>query len=145
MTRMTRMTGLGGVRANRRIVFHGLGALGVAAALAGCAGDDGDGTNEQVASGAELTTTDQVPVGGGIVLTDQKVVVTQPTEGKFKAYTAVCTHQQLLVTSVEDGVIHCSNHGSEYDAATGEVTRGPAPSALAAVEIKVKGDKILKA
>ena len=86
-----------------------------------------------------------MPVGGGIVLTDQKVVVTQPTEGEFKAYTAVCTHQQLLVTSVEDGVIHCDNHGSEYDAATGEVTLGPAPSALAAVEINVDGDKILKA
>ena len=49
------------------------------------------------------------------------------------------------MTSVEDGVIHCANHGSEYDAATGEVTRGPAPSALAAVEITVKGDKIVKA
>lgn len=141
------MSGLGEVRANRRIVFHGLGALGVAAALAGCAGDDGDGGGDggdQVESGAELTTTDQVPVGGGIVLTDQKVVVTQPTEGEFRAYTAVCTHQQLLVTSVEDGTIICSNHGSEYDAATGEVTGGPAPSALATVEIDVEGDKILK-
>lgn len=142
------MSGIGKVRANRRIVFHGLGALGVAAALAGCAGDDGDGGDgggDQVDTGAELTTTDQVPVGGGIVLTDQKVVVTQPTEGEFKAYTAVCTHQQLLVTSVEDGVIYCKNHGSEYDAATGEPNLGPAPSALAAVEVTVDGDKILKA
>ena len=142
------MSRIGEVRANRRIVFHGLGALGVAAALAGCAGDDGDGGgdggDDQVEAGAELTTTDQVPVGGGIVLTDQKVVVTQPTEGEFKAYTAVCTHQQLLVTSVEDGVIHCANHGSEYDAATGEVTGGPAPSGLAVVEITVDGDKIVK-
>lgn len=142
------MSGLGQVRANRRIVFHGLGALGVAAALAGCGGGDdggngGDGGDE-VESGAELTTTDQVPVGGGIVLTDQKVVVTQPTEGEFMAYTAVCTHQQLLVTSVEDGTILCANHGSEYDAATGEVTGGPAPSKLATVAIKVEGDKILK-
>ena len=142
---MTRMTGFGEVRANRRIVFHGLGALGVAAALAGCASDEGGDGEDAVESGAALTTTAEVPVGGGIVLTDKQVVVTQPTEGKFKAYTAVCTHQQLLVTSVEDGVIHCSNHGSEYDAATGDVTRGPAPSALAAVEITVKGDKILKA
>ena len=141
------MSGLGEVRANRRIVFHGLGALGVAVALAGCGGDDGDGDSggDQVEKGAELTTTDQVPVGGGVVLTDQKVVVTQPTEGDFKAYTAVCTHQQLLVASVEDGVIHCDNHGSEFDVATGEVTLGPATSPLAAVEITVDGDKILKA
>ncbi|KAA1429238.1 Rieske (2Fe-2S) protein [Nocardioides antri] len=142
------MSGLGEVRATRRIVFHGLGALGVAAALAGCAGDDGDdgeGGGSGVESGAELTTTAEVPVGGGIVLADEKIVVVQPTEGDFRAYTAVCTHQQLLVTSVEDGTIHCSNHGSSYDAATGEVTGGPAPSALSSVEITVEGDKILKA
>ncbi len=143
------MSGIGGIRANRRIVFHGLGALGVAVALAGCAGDDGgdEGGDElggnDVESGVELTTTDQVPVGGGIVLTDQKVVVTQPSKGEFRAYTAVCTHQQLLVTSVEDGVIHCDNHGSEYDAATGEVSRGPAPAGLAAVEVSVDGDRIV--
>jgi Rieske Fe-S protein len=144
MTRATRMTGIGEVRANRRIVFHGLGALGVAAALAGCGGGD-DSSGDEPESGAELTTTSEVPVGGGIVLTDQKIVVTQPAEGNFKAYTAVCTHQQLTVTSVEDGVIHCANHGSEYDAATGEVTQGPAPSALAAVEITVDGNRIVKA
>lgn len=138
------MSGVGEVRANRRIVFHGLGALGVAAALAGCGGSD-DTSDDEVESGSALTTTEQVPVGGGIVLTDRKVVVTQPTKGVFKAYTAVCTHQQLLVTSVEDGTIHCSNHGSQYDAATGEVTLGPAPSALAAVEITVDGDQIVKA
>lgn len=140
------MSGIGEVRANRRIVFHGLGALGVAVALAGCGGgEDDSGGGDDVESGAELTTTSEVPVGGGIVLTDQRVVVTQPTEGEFKAFTAVCTHQQLTVTSVEDGTIHCANHGSAYDAATGEVTQGPAPSALAAVEITVDGDKIIKA
>lgn len=137
--------GIPEVRATRRIVFHGLGALGVAVALAGCAGGDDGSSAEEVESGAELTTTDQVPVGGGIVLTEAKVVVTQPTEGEFKAFTAVCTHQQLTVTSVEDGTIVCSNHGSEYDAATGEVTQGPAPSGLAAVAITRDGDRILKA
>jgi nitrite reductase/ring-hydroxylating ferredoxin subunit len=137
--------GLGEVRANRRIVFNGLGALGVAAALAGCAGGDDDSGGDEVDAGTVLTSASEVPVGGGVVLTGPRVVVTQPTEGDFKAYTAVCTHQQLLVTSVEDGTIHCSNHGSQYDAATGEVKRGPAPSALAAVKITVDGDRIVKA
>lgn len=132
---------------HRRIVFSGLGALGVAAALAGCAGgdDDGGGSTPTVDAGAELATTAEVPVGGGIILTDQKLVITQPTEGTFKAFTAVCTHQGLLVTSVEDGTILCANHGSSYSAESGEVEGGPAPSALAAVEIDVQGDKILAA
>jgi nitrite reductase/ring-hydroxylating ferredoxin subunit len=140
------MTGVREVRASRRIVFSGLGALGVAVALAGCAGgDDSSGGGAEVASGTELTTADEVPLGGGVVLPDQKIVVTQPAEGQFEAFTAVCTHQQLLVTSVQDGIIHCANHGSEYDAATGDVKLGPAPSALASVEVEVKDGKVLKA
>ena len=135
---------IGQVRASRRIVFHGLGALGVAAALAGCAGGD-DGSDEKLASGTELTTADQVPVQGGVVLVDQKVVVTQPTEGEFRAFTAVCTHQGLLVGEVENGVIHCDNHGSEFDFSTGEVTQGPATEALATVAITRDGDRILTA
>ncbi|QSR26579.1 iron-sulfur protein [Nocardioides aromaticivorans] len=131
---------------HRRIVFSGLGALGVAVALAGCAGsgDDG-GSTPTVDAGAELASTSEVPVGGGIILTEQKLVITQPTEGEFKAFTAVCTHQGLLVTSVEDGTIKCANHGSSYSAETGEVEGGPAPSALASVEIDIQGDKILAA
>lgn len=129
---------------SRRIVFSGLGAIGVAAALAGCGGGDSDeGSDPSVESGAELVATSEVPVGGGIVLTEEKIVVTQPTEGEFKAFTAVCTHQSLLVTSVADGTIKCDNHGSSYSAENGEVAGGPAPSALAAVEIEVKDGKVL--
>lgn len=136
---------LGEVRASRRIVFSGFGALGVAAALAGCAGsgDDGDDAEPSVASGAELASTTEVPVGGGIILADEKIVITQPTEGDFQAFTAVCTHQGLLVTSVEDGTIRCDNHGSSYDAASGDPKGGPASGPLAPVGIKVDGDRIL--
>ncbi|MFJ9315875.1 Rieske (2Fe-2S) protein [Pimelobacter simplex] len=134
------------VRVPRRFVFSGLGALGVAVALAGCAGgDDGGSGKPKVAAGDELTTTDEVPVGGGIVLTDAKVVVTQPTAGKFEAFTAVCTHQGLTVTSVADGRIQCAHHGSSYSISTGEVEGGPAPSALASVAIKQDGKRILAA
>lgn len=129
---------------SRRIVFSGLGAIGVAAALAGCGGGDSEeGSDPSVESGAELAATTEVPVGGGIVLTEERIVVTQPTEGEFRAFTAVCTHQSLLVTSVADGTIKCDNHGSSYSAETGEVAGGPAPSRLAAVEIKIEGDRIL--
>lgn len=135
------------VRASRRIVFSGLGALGVAVALAGCGGSDSDGGGAAptVDSGAELASTADVPVGGGIILSDEKIVITQPTEGTFEAFTAVCTHQGLLVTSVEDGKILCANHGSSYSAQSGEVEGGPAPSALATVAIDVKDDKIFAA
>jgi Rieske Fe-S protein len=132
-----------GFRPTRRIVFHGLGAIGVAVALAGCAGDDSE--SEPPASGTQLATVDEIPVGGGLILGDQKIVITQPTEGEFKAFTAVCTHAGNTVTSVEGGQIQCSFHGSTYSAETGAVEGGPAPSALAKVAIRVDGDQVLTA
>ena len=137
----------GAVRTSRRVVFSGLGALGVAVALAGCAGSDDEGGagEASVEAGTELAGTADVPLGGGVVLPDRKVVLTQPSEGEFVAFTAVCTHQQLTVTSVADGEIKCANHGSSFSAETGEVLGGPAPSALAEVAIRVEGEKILAA
>lgn len=132
---------------SRRIVFHGLGALGVAAVLAGCGGSDdsGSGSSGAPAAGAALATTAEVPVGGGVVLADQGIVLTQPTEGDFKAFSASCTHEGNTVTGVEDGTIECSFHGSSFSAETGEVEGGPAGSPLSAVAITVDGDQILAA
>lgn len=52
-------------------------------------------------AGAVVGTTSDVPEGGGTVFREQKVVVTQPEAGDFKAFTAVCTHQGCLVDRVE--------------------------------------------
>ena len=84
-----------------------------------------------------------VPVGGGIVLADEEAVLTQPTEGEFLAFTAICTHAQCLVTSVSDGAIHCPCHGSQYSIEDGSVTGGPAPAALTEVDLTVQGDRIV--
>jgi Rieske Fe-S protein len=51
--------------------------------------------------GQVVGTTADVPEGSGTVFKEQKVVVTQPEAGDFKAFTAVCTHQGCLVDSVE--------------------------------------------
>ncbi len=134
---------MSGPLTSRRVVFQGLGALGVAAALAGCGGA---GTPAKPAeAGTALATTSEVPVGGGVVLTDKRIVLTQPVEGEFKAFTAVCTHAQNTVTGVSDSVIECNFHGSRFDAATGEVLEGPASSPLAEISITVEGDQIRSA
>ena len=128
---------------SRRIVFQGLGALGVAAALTGCGG--GGESAPAPETGTALASTNEVPVGGGLILSAEKIVLTQPTEGEFKAFTAVCTHSGNTVTDVKDLVIECAFHGSHFDAGTGEVLDGPAADALAAVAITVEGDQILSA
>ena len=130
---------------SRRIVFHGLGAIGVAVALAGCGGGDDDSGSAAPEAGAALATVDEVPVGGGIILADEGIVITQPTEGEFKGFTSVCTHQGNTVTSVENGQILCSFHGSSYSAETGVVEGGPATSPLGEIAIKVDGDQLVAA
>jgi Rieske Fe-S protein len=89
-----------------------------------------------------LTTTSDIEVGGGAIFADQEVVVTQPTKGEFKAFSAVCTHQGCLVASISDGTINCDCHGSRFSIGTGEPESGPATSALGEVTIAVTGDRI---
>jgi len=90
-----------------------------------------------------LATTAEIPVGGGKVLTAQKIVITQPQVGTFHAFTAICTHQGCIVNAVSGGTINCPCHGSEYNINNGSVVRGPAPLPLAAVAIKVAGASIV--
>jgi Rieske Fe-S protein len=94
---------------------------------------------------AVLTKTSDVPVGGGTVLTDKKIVITQPQSGTFHAFTAVCTHAGCTVGSVASGTINCPCHGSRFNISNGSVVNGPAASPLAAVNIKVQGTSIVQA
>ncbi|MFF6778306.1 Rieske (2Fe-2S) protein [Streptomyces sp. NPDC012637] len=89
-----------------------------------------------------LARTSDIPVGGGTVFKDAKVVVTQPARGEFKAFSAVCTHQGCLVNKVADGTIDCPCHGSKYRIADGSVVAGPAPRPLPAEEIDVSSGTI---
>ena len=78
-----------------------------------------------------------------MVFSDAKIVVTQPTAGQYKAFTAVCTHMQCLVTKVENDTIDCPCHGSKFNASDGTVANGPASRPLAPVTITVQGGNIL--
>lgn len=80
-----------------------------------------------------------------MILTGPKIVVTQPTSGTFKAFSAICTHQGFLVTDVAGGTITCNHHGSRYSATTGAVEQGPAPAALAEVAVTVKDGQVVRA
>ncbi|MFJ8887258.1 Rieske (2Fe-2S) protein [Streptomyces sp. NPDC102402] len=138
------------MNARRRTVL----TAGAAALVTGCgsSGDgDGGGTEESspVASGspsapgdAELTTTADIPAGGGKIFKDRKVVVTQPAAGEFNAFSAVCTHAGCIVSSVSDGTIDCACHGSRFSIEDGAVEQGPATRALPAERITVEGDSI---
>jgi Rieske Fe-S protein len=92
-----------------------------------------------------LTSTADIPVGGGTVFADQQVVVTQPTAGEFKAFSSTCTHRGCTVGEVAGGTINCRCHGSRFAVADGSVVRGPATSPLAEKNIQVEGNSIVLA
>jgi nitrite reductase/ring-hydroxylating ferredoxin subunit len=133
----------------RRGALAGIGVVGVAVAVAACGGGSG-GTSGSGGSGAggssggstALGTTSEIPVGGGKIFTAEKVVVTQPTKGEFKGFSAICTHMGCTVDKVADGTIDCPCHGSMYSVTDAHVVHGPAPKPLPAKNIKVANGKI---
>jgi Rieske Fe-S protein len=92
--------------------------------------------------GTLLGMASAVPVGGGMVYTDAKVVVTQPSKGEYKAFSAVCTHVGCLCNQVAGGTINCPCHGSKFKITDGSVVAGPAPAPLAGKTVTVTGGKV---
>ena len=151
-----------------------LGALGVtaASALAACGDDEtatsgtpssdssspsasesespagGGGKKDKGDSGSgatPLVATADVPVGSGVILKDQELVVTQPTKGTFLAFSAICTHQGCPVGTITGDQILCPCHGSVFSTEDGSVVQGPAGGPLPPVEVSVEGDQVVQA
>lgn len=148
--------------ATRRGMLAGVGLVGLASAITACgavtssstpaAGNAGTtpaapassaagGASSSTATNA-LTATSKIPVGSGMIFPEPQVVVTQPTAGEFKAFSAVCTHMGCIVNQISNETIDCPCHGSQYSITTGAVVAGPAPRPLPAKQIKVSGDSI---
>jgi Rieske Fe-S protein len=147
-------------------VLAGVGLVGLASAITAC----GAGSSSSAAAGNAATTpaaagsttasgaaaggasgsagtkalaaTSEIPVGSGMIFPGPQVVVTQPTAGEFKAFSAVCTHMGCIVNQISNGTIDCPCHGSQYSITTGDVVAGPAPRPLPAKQIKVSGSSV---
>jgi Rieske Fe-S protein len=72
------------------------------------------------------------------------VVLTKDPAGTVHAVSATCTHQGCTVGAPRDGIVSCPCHGSQFDAVTGRVLRGPATRPLPAVAVRVQGDQIVR-
>jgi Rieske Fe-S protein len=142
------------LRIPRQKVLLGAGLGLVAAVVAACStyGKKPEASAETTTSAAAPTTggaapqakpiakTSDVPVGSGVIV--DEVVVTQPTAGVFKGFSAKCTHAGCTVNKVADGTIDCPCHGSKYNL-DGSVANGPAVKPLEAKTVVVEGDSIV--
>jgi len=137
----------GAAALDRRTLLRGVavtGALGASAGLLGGCGGGGAGSSGSgsSAAGGVRGPTSQIPVGGGKIFADQEVVVTQPSKGRFEAFSAICTHQGCPVNEISGGRILCPCHGSMFSIDDGSVLGGPAPSPLPRRNLTVKGGQI---
>ena len=133
----------------RREALRAVGVVAVAGAgLTACGSEPDKAVGEAVSDAAssaagaakDLAKKADIPVGGGKVFDSAKVVVTQPTEGDYKAFSAVCTHQGCNVSEVRDGTINCPCHGSRYSITDGSVVRRPAQEPLPTYAVTRTGD-----
>jgi Rieske Fe-S protein len=149
---------LADLRIPRQKVIVGAGLGLIAAALAACttygkkpeASGDTATTTTEAAPGTSapgpaapanaIATTAEVPVGSGVIV--DEIVVTQPSAGEFKGFSAICTHKGCTVDEVADGTINCPCHGSKFNL-DGSVANGPATRPLDAKTISVQGDSIV--
>jgi Rieske Fe-S protein len=138
----------------RAVLTTGCGAA-CAVALTACAGYGSGGPAAAPApappapaagGGAPaLVAVADVPVGGGVVIAAQGLVVTQPAAGTFKAFSATCTHQGCIVNEVKDGTINCPCHGSKFAVADGSPAAGPAKKRLPEKAVTVQGSSVVLA
>lgn len=150
-------------RLDRRAVFGCAALVGVAgpilaacssdrAAESGGSGSGGSGDaggspdgDSSAKAGTSLVAAAEVPVGGGVALTDLRIVVTQPEQGQFKAWSGICTHQGGAISSVEDGEMICSLHQSHFAIDDGDVLSGPASNPLPEVKVRVQDGQVVRA
>ncbi|MGK4580638.1 Rieske (2Fe-2S) protein [Kitasatospora sp. HPMI-4] len=140
---------------SRRKLLCGAGAVlavGGAVAVTGCSSSanggasggssGGSAQSAQSAGPVDVGPAAAVPVGGGTVYREKKIVVTQPTAGQYKAFSAVCTHAGCVVDNVANGQIQCPCHGSRFAIADGSVQDGPAPKPLPEYKVAVQGGNL---
>ncbi|MFJ2579039.1 Rieske (2Fe-2S) protein [Kitasatospora aureofaciens] len=132
---------------SRRTLLCGAAAVlaaGGTMAVAGCGSTTSGSSGESSATKGpvDLGPASAVPEGGGKVFREQKIVVTQPTAGQYKAFSAKCTHAGCVVDQVKDQQIQCPCHGSRFAVADGAVQDGPAPSPLPAYTVTVEGGNL---
>ncbi len=113
-------------------------------------GAPGGGSSQSGGSGATvLVATADVPIGEGVILHDQNIVVTQPSKDTFAGFSATCTHAGCPLASVAGGTINCDCHGSQFSITDGSNVTGPsgAPAGsvpgLGRIAVKVQGSNVV--
>lgn len=145
---------------SRRKVVASLGAVSVAGLIGACSTTDETqvvesptsdapspspsetASNEQTATG--LIAVSEVPVGGAVILSEEKIVISQPTPGEINAFSTTCTHQGCPVSQITESGIVCACHNSVFSTLDGSVISGPATKPLDSIQVTISEDQIFR-
>lgn len=130
----------------RRTVLKGValaGAAGVGVTACSTESELGHAQEPTPTAPVDLGTADAVPVGGVKLYREQRLVVSCSAEGRYRAFSAQCTHAGCVLDKVEGTEGNCPCHGSRFDVTTGEATKGPATVPLPEVPISAKNGRLL--
>ena len=74
-----------------------------------------------------------------------RVIALYNVEGQFFATSDRCTHEEASLAEgfLEDHLIECPLHGSQFDLRTGEVLSLPAVIPVKTYSVKVDGEQVL--
>ncbi|MGW7418245.1 Rieske (2Fe-2S) protein [Streptomyces sp. NPDC054863] len=136
----------GSPSAARRTVLKGAalaGAAGLGAAACSTESKLGHAENPTPTAPVALGDASAVPVGGSKLYREQRLVVSCPAKGEYKAFSAQCTHAGCVLDKVEVNEGNCPCHGSRFDTTTGKALKGPATAPLPAVPVKVENGKLI--
>ncbi|SHE98816.1 Rieske (2Fe-2S) protein [Streptoalloteichus hindustanus] len=98
--------------------------------------------------GTKVAAVADLPVGGGRLVdvpNGGRLLLVRPAEAEVRAFDPTCPHLGALVSEPARGVAVCPTHGSEFDASSGEVRRGPAVRGLTAVPVAVRDGQVVLA
>lgn len=136
---------MSGQSAPRRTVLKGAFLAGAAGlGVAACSTESKLGHAKPLPSTPmNLGASDEVPVGGAKLYREQRIIVSCPAKGEYKAFSAQCTHAGCVLDKIEKDEGNCPCHGSRFDVTTGEVLQGPATVPLPAIPVTVEGGKLV--
>jgi len=104
-----------------------------------------------VAAGVKACKTSAIPLRGGKMVTvgNQTFLITQPSKGVYRAFSAACTHEGCGIgpydpskNAVIGGVVTCNCHHAQFSPVDGSAVRGPARDPLKKFKVKVSGNYI---